>query len=309
MKTMMQIVMVVILLCCPAALAQTAGMLSFQGLLKDANGVPVSGSVTLQFRIYDAQTGGNLVDMDGDGQTYPTVPGEGDVGQDVKEVSTTATNGIVSTKFGPVSPKAFNGNARWLEIRVNGSPLSRTEVAGAAMIGEQLNVPGSGSAAVVVADNGFVGLNTSMPSQMLDVNGTVQSKFSNVLKPNGEPAIELKGTEQGYEVGVVRLYNTTGKNVAVLGGFEDYGAITLRDGRDGRERATVILKAFETGASDGGADLQLCNDQGLATIELDAQNVPTERGGSLIIRDGTGTPVFYLEANRNASAVFSWSVS
>ena len=47
--------------------AQTAGMLSFQGLIKDNMGNRITGTVDLEFRIFDAEVGGTLVDMDGDG--------------------------------------------------------------------------------------------------------------------------------------------------------------------------------------------------------------------------------------------------
>ena len=100
------------------AVAQTPGMLTFQGLIKDAGGQPVTGLVDLEFRIYDAATAGNLLDMDGDGLI------ENVLGQDAKQLlNVTATNGIATAKFGPVHPRAFNGAARWLEVRVEGSPL------------------------------------------------------------------------------------------------------------------------------------------------------------------------------------------
>jgi len=35
--------------------------MSYQGKLNDKNGVPVSGSVTMTFTIYDAATGGNAL--------------------------------------------------------------------------------------------------------------------------------------------------------------------------------------------------------------------------------------------------------
>ncbi len=178
MKTMMRITTIAILLCCSPALAQTAGMLSFQGLLKDADGVPVSGSVTLQFRIYDAQTGGNLVDMDGDGTL------EDVIGQDAKEVSTTAANGVVSTKFGPVLPKAFDGNARWLEVRVNGTALSRTELASATATAEQVNKPGSGVSAIDVSANGNVAIGTT-PNSLAKLH---------IARPNGVPGTPGDGS-------------------------------------------------------------------------------------------------------------------
>ena len=118
--------------------AQTAGMLSFQGLIKDNMGNPITGSVNLEFRIFDAATAGNLVDMDGDGVV------ENVIGQDVKQVlGVSVTNGILSTKFGPVHPGSFDGSLRWLEVSVGGSPLSRVEMATAPGAAEQVNQPAS----------------------------------------------------------------------------------------------------------------------------------------------------------------------
>jgi hypothetical protein len=125
------------------AQAQTAGMLSFQGLIKDVNGNPVTGAVNLEFRLYDAPSVGNLIDMDGDGLI------ENVLGQDAKQVlGAAASAGVVSTKFGPVHPRAFNGAARWLEVRVNGSPLSRLEMTSPPAVAEQVNTPGTGTARI-----------------------------------------------------------------------------------------------------------------------------------------------------------------
>ena len=52
------------------ALGQTAGMLGFQGLLKDDQGELLNGSVDLEFRVFDALVGGNQVDISGDGIDY-----------------------------------------------------------------------------------------------------------------------------------------------------------------------------------------------------------------------------------------------
>ncbi len=97
-----------------AALGQTAGMLSFEGLIKDAGGDPVNGSIDLEFRIYDAETLRNLVDMIGDGLVDEVV------GVDAKQVlGRVAMNGVPSTEFGPVVPSAFDGTERWLELSVD----------------------------------------------------------------------------------------------------------------------------------------------------------------------------------------------
>jgi len=85
-------------------LGQTAGMLSFQGLIKDDSPDGLfDGTATLQFRIFDAELDGNLVDMDGDGVV------EDVIGEDAKQVlGLMIIDGIASTKFGPVSPMAVN---------------------------------------------------------------------------------------------------------------------------------------------------------------------------------------------------------
>ncbi len=130
------------------ALGQTSGMLSFQGFIKDGVGDPVNGNVNLQFRIYDAEVGGNLVDMDGDGTV------ENVVGEDVKEsLAVSVTDGVLSTKFGPVKPVSFDGTPRWLDVLVDGVPLSRLEMVTAPATSEQMNAPGSGVPCIRIVDD------------------------------------------------------------------------------------------------------------------------------------------------------------
>src|SRR5262249_15153889 len=147
-----------------ASLAQTAGMLSVQGIMKQGD-QPVPGTVDVQFRIYDRQsdvpTPANLVDMDGNGII------EDVVGKDAKQVLAVpvSLSGVFSTKFGPVSPKAFDGNSRYLEIRVRPAgggtfaTLSRTEMATAPATAEQVNRPASGSNALITDASGNVVVN------------------------------------------------------------------------------------------------------------------------------------------------------
>src|SRR5262245_37487678 len=51
------------------AIGQTAGMMSFQGLLRDAGGSPVSGSVTMQLQIVDSL--GAVQDASGNSSVGP----------------------------------------------------------------------------------------------------------------------------------------------------------------------------------------------------------------------------------------------
>jgi hypothetical protein len=67
------------------AWGQTAGMMSFQGLLRDMNGTPLSGSVTMQLQIVDASN--NQQDTDCDGSVGP---------EDTFAVNANAVAGVVS---------------------------------------------------------------------------------------------------------------------------------------------------------------------------------------------------------------------
>ncbi len=146
-----------------AATAQTAGTLSFQGVLKN-NGAFVNGAVTLQFRLFDASVGGALVDLNGDGSIDDVV------GLDAQEVAgVPVTNGVFNANWGPISPKAFDGAQRWLEVTVDGTPLDRVRFATASATAEQLNAPASGQAVATTNDEGNLGVNQPNPQAKLEV--------------------------------------------------------------------------------------------------------------------------------------------
>jgi hypothetical protein len=89
----------------PLAAPQSATT-TYQGRL-DQNGAPVNGNVNLDLRLYDAATGGaEIARFDGpELQDFPV------------------TDGLLQVEL-PFDPSDFDGNERWLEIRVNGSILS-----------------------------------------------------------------------------------------------------------------------------------------------------------------------------------------
>jgi hypothetical protein len=84
----------------PQALTPT--FLSYQGRITDpATGNPISGTVSIIFRIYDAPAGGNKLWEDG---------------KDVQVVS-----GLFSTALGditPMDPAMFNGQSLWLAVKL-----------------------------------------------------------------------------------------------------------------------------------------------------------------------------------------------
>ncbi|RYD15921.1 MAG: hypothetical protein EOP90_03725 [Lysobacteraceae bacterium] len=86
-------------------LAQVAQLpdFTYQARLQQ-DGQPLNGAVDLMFMLYDAETGGSQV------------------GSPISEPAFPVTDGLftVSLSF----PGAFTGDQRWLEVRVNGVPLS-----------------------------------------------------------------------------------------------------------------------------------------------------------------------------------------
>jgi len=53
--------LVLLVLMLPTLAQAVPNVMSYQGKLNDKNGVPVSGSVTMTFTIYDAATNGNAL--------------------------------------------------------------------------------------------------------------------------------------------------------------------------------------------------------------------------------------------------------
>lgn len=87
------------------ASAQTAQLpdFTYQGRLQQ-DGHPANGSYDLTFALYDAATGGNMI---GTEQAEPQFP---------------VTDGLFTVDL--AFPAAFDGQQRWLEVSINGQPLS-----------------------------------------------------------------------------------------------------------------------------------------------------------------------------------------
>lgn len=87
------------------AFAQTAQLpdFTYQGRLQQ-DGHPADGTYDLGFALYDAATGGHMI---GTEHTEPQFP---------------VTDGLFTVDL--AFPAAFDGQQRWLEVRVNGQPLS-----------------------------------------------------------------------------------------------------------------------------------------------------------------------------------------
>ncbi|MFW5942752.1 MAG: hypothetical protein ACOCXI_13205 [Chloroflexota bacterium] len=141
----------------PAAGATVSGGISYQGRLAGADGAPLDGAYTMRFVIYDDPISGSSVWDSGD-------------------VSVTVEDGLFTTTL-DVDSQAFDGQALWLSIVVEGEILSpRQELLpapyalglrpGAEIVGESIsagdavlagNAPATGTALRAQA-NGGVGV-------------------------------------------------------------------------------------------------------------------------------------------------------
>lgn len=157
-------------------------LINYQGRLTDTNGSPLNGSYSITFRIYDAESAGNLLWQG----TYASV---------------SITKGIFNILLGDVSDTGFNfsnlafDKPYWLEIKVGTdapmAPRQRITSAGYAISAERLvgdePLPiargGTGSTAAANTANGVVVLdvNRKLPavdgSQLTDVSGSSTSSL------------------------------------------------------------------------------------------------------------------------------------
>jgi hypothetical protein len=106
----------------------SATTVNYQGRLADSNGNPINGNRTIQFAIYDATTGGNVV---WGAETHANVP----VTDGLFNV------GLGSQTSGGIPTNVWNG-ARYLQITVGGEALSPRELIRSVPIaGMALTVP------------------------------------------------------------------------------------------------------------------------------------------------------------------------
>src|SRR5262245_43692086 len=111
LRFMIPAVSLMALILSSAASGQT---FTYQGSLKNA-GAPATGAYDLRFALFDAASSGSQV------------------GDAITQNDVSVAEGLFTSELN-FGPGAFNGAARWLEISVNGVPLSpRSKVTPAPM--------------------------------------------------------------------------------------------------------------------------------------------------------------------------------
>ena len=159
-----------------------ATKINYQGQLRDSGGNPLSGTYDMEFRFWDDPVAGSQV------------------GSTITQNDVVATNGLFSVKL-DVDESNFNGQALWLEIRVEGEVLGpRQEIVPAAYALHSLSPPSTAVIYEVPAGEGKYVID--MPSFFIDGFGEI------LLWHDGA----LGAFEQGFLFPVVYLQSSTDKS-------------------------------------------------------------------------------------------------
>jgi hypothetical protein len=247
---------IVLLMIGTSAPAQTrlGPAFTYQGFLKE-NGAPAKGPVTMVFDLYDAATGGNLVGSH-------TV-------NSVSLVDGLFT--VVLNDQGQFGADAFAGEARWLEITVNGSTLAPRQPVTAAPYALFSVVTGDNSLdapdgdpvdALFVDDDGRVGIGTTAPAMTLHVDAAV-------------PAVRFSGPEvTTRHIGLSPAFDTF--NIARSGIADD---LVIDDaGRVGIGTRSPGSKLPVKGDADISGRLGIGTDRPAAPLHVKGE-VRSDAGG------------------------------
>jgi len=181
-----------LLMCPTAALAQTA--FTYQGQLNDA-GVPVNGTVDIDASLWDADVAGTQV------------------GATINLVGVSVVSGLFTAQldFGAAS---YNGAGRWLDLTVNGTPLTPRQELTPSPYAIFAQKPWVTSGTDVSYSEGRVGIGTAAPMSLLHLGGT--PGVDGVLFPDGTLQVtaaigggvspwSLNGTSTYYNAGKVGI--------------------------------------------------------------------------------------------------------
>jgi hypothetical protein len=298
----------------PAAAQTPVGSaITYQGQLEQS-GSPVNGSVNLIFTLFDAVVAGNQV---GAAQAINGVA--------VSEGLFTVTLNAAA-EFGA---GAFNGSARWLEIRVNGVTLSPRQPLTAAPYAEFALRPWEINGANISYTAGNVGIGTANPSNRLTVSnptdnsailaidsGATAAQSSSLrLNDRGTPFWAVnKNASNDFAIREIgpsadRFYIAQGGNVGIgtsspsnrLTVFNSAGGDTVLAVDSGTSAAqNSVLRLHDRGTAIWSLNKLVNNDLAIREVATSADRLYVAQGGNIGI--GTSNPGVKLQIQGGSDA-------
>jgi YD repeat-containing protein len=260
----------------PVATAGSMGpTFTYQGRLTDG-GSDVTDPVDLEFRLFDAASGGAQVGLTVFVDDY--VPSEGLVSLDLD--------------FGAES---FDGDERWLEVTVEGTPLTpRQSLRAAPYANFALNAPFNVNGSDVYYTGGNVGIGTSDPDGLLHVDGRIRSSGAGAGLTVYNPENENASFNFNWLDNVAR-WRVGGNGAGANGGF-DFQRIgdqsMFRIAGNGNVGIGITDPVDDLHINDNDAVLRLMSSSGGtwgSTINLTEQIGGTPSNNWQIIRSTSGS--------------------
>ncbi len=198
----------------------------YQGQLKQS-GLPVSGNLDMEFRLFDAPALGNQV------------------GNPVTLGSVDVTNGLFSVTLnsaGEFGSGAFNGNERWLQITIDAVILTPRQEVTPAPYSVRAREGAGGPHALNITSSGDVGIGTTNATAKLHVAGTTLL--------NGVTTIANGQRIRSEVAGGARMLGSQGNTpaspaIGFMGSGVDDGG-----GGNGIYRPAANVMAFATGSTE-----------------------------------------------------------
>ncbi len=238
------------------AVAQTPvdGAFSYQGRLKQ-DGQALTGTVDLEFSLYDAPTGGNLLGT----QALPGVA---------------VADGLFSVTLntgGEFGSSAFNGEKRWLEISVNTTVLEPRQELTAAPYAMFSLAPWTTAGGNVSYSAGRVGIGTNDPQALLHLGGT--AGVDGLMFPDGTLQTTASTSGEGFwSASGADIFSNNGGNVGI-GTAAPASKLDIAATGSGAELLRLSTErpwVFRQILSGSGAGLQLYSTVGLKTFQVTA---------------------------------------
>jgi hypothetical protein len=214
----------------PAFADPLGSAITYQGRLKNA-GSPANGPHTMEFRLFSVPSGGS--------QVGPTLIHDGNILPQI-----TVTNGLFTVEL-DFGASLYNGDKRWLDITVDGIPLTPRQELTPAPHARFSAAPWLTNGADIAYPIGNVGIGTTTPGYPLSLANTLGDKISlfgdppfyygfgiqgNLLQIHTDSANSDIAFGHGISVGLTETMRIKGNGNVGIGTSSPASKLDIHDG-------------------------------------------------------------------------------